>query len=237
MRYLFGFMCVLAMAVMGCSETTCPECGGEGGNGGDGGNGGAGGTVTDCTSAEGEEDCIVDGNAGVCIDDSCVALDCSGLERGTECASYTDGLGFCETLEGVTACYPGVADCAGIENDTRCVFASNTTSVDWYGAHCIGGICYANGDCDGAPLGNPCVVTAGMLLDYPGLCVGEGCALECEVLEEGAECRVHLGEEPTGVCAEGVCVGLEDCDGVDDGTPCIVGQDIGVCEADVCVLE
>jgi hypothetical protein len=36
MRHLFGFMCVCALGVMGCSETS-----GEGGSGGDGGSGGA----------------------------------------------------------------------------------------------------------------------------------------------------------------------------------------------------
>jgi hypothetical protein len=38
MRYLFGFMCVLALGVMGCSETA-----GTGGSGGDGGSAGIGG--------------------------------------------------------------------------------------------------------------------------------------------------------------------------------------------------
>ena len=48
MRYLFGFMCVLALGVMGCSETA-----GTGGDGGVGGTAGSGGTVTDaCTGGE-----------------------------------------------------------------------------------------------------------------------------------------------------------------------------------------
>jgi len=41
MRYLFGFVCVLALGVMGCSETT--GTGGTGGNGAIGGDGGSGG--------------------------------------------------------------------------------------------------------------------------------------------------------------------------------------------------
>jgi hypothetical protein len=44
MRYLFGFMCVLALGVMGCGETTgTGGSGGEGGVGGVGGDGGSGG--------------------------------------------------------------------------------------------------------------------------------------------------------------------------------------------------
>jgi hypothetical protein len=43
MRYLFGFMCMLALGVMGCSETA-----GTGGSGGDGGQGGVGGGVAAC---------------------------------------------------------------------------------------------------------------------------------------------------------------------------------------------
>ena len=41
MRYVFTFMCVLALAVMGCSETA--GAGGGGGTAGDGGEGGSGG--------------------------------------------------------------------------------------------------------------------------------------------------------------------------------------------------
>ena len=48
MRYLFGFMCVLALGLMGCSETTgtggSGGTAGMGGDGGTGGNGGSGGT-------------------------------------------------------------------------------------------------------------------------------------------------------------------------------------------------
>ncbi len=43
MRYLFGFICVLALGVMGCSDAT-----GDGGEGGTGGSGGVGGGVAAC---------------------------------------------------------------------------------------------------------------------------------------------------------------------------------------------
>jgi hypothetical protein len=47
MRYLVGFMCVLALGVMGCSETAgTGGSGGSAGDGGMGGDGGAGGTAT-----------------------------------------------------------------------------------------------------------------------------------------------------------------------------------------------
>jgi len=48
MRNLFGFMCVLALATMGCSETSGPDgSGGTAGAGGSGGTGGVGGEVID----------------------------------------------------------------------------------------------------------------------------------------------------------------------------------------------
>jgi len=43
MRYLLGFICVLALGVMGCGETA--GTGGGGGDGGDGGSAGDGGTA------------------------------------------------------------------------------------------------------------------------------------------------------------------------------------------------
>jgi hypothetical protein len=52
MRYLFGFMCVLALCVMGCGETA-----GTGGSGGDGGSAGMGGGGV--------------GGAAACVDNVC----------------------------------------------------------------------------------------------------------------------------------------------------------------------
>ena len=55
MRWLLGAMCVVALSVMGCSETTgAGGTGGDGGAAGDGGGGdggstgGSGGDGTDC---------------------------------------------------------------------------------------------------------------------------------------------------------------------------------------------
>ena len=68
MRYLFGFVCVLALAIAGCSETT-----GTGGAGGTAGDGGAGGTAgTGGTGGGGvggaEGECILDAAAQECLD-------------------------------------------------------------------------------------------------------------------------------------------------------------------------
>ena len=103
MRYLFGFMCVCALGVMGCSETS-----GAGGSGGDGGSGG----ITECQSPE---DCDDDNE---CTDDTCSAGVCEfvpvpdrmgpdepgGLPgEGTTCGYYA---GTCEggSCAGTFAC-------------------------------------------------------------------------------------------------------------------------------------
>ncbi|MGB5502966.1 MAG: CHRD domain-containing protein [Polyangiales bacterium] len=63
MRYLFGFMCVLALGVMGCSETA--GTGGSGGDGGQGGTAGVGGVGGDAGGggANGGTSTVI-GNAG-----------------------------------------------------------------------------------------------------------------------------------------------------------------------------
>ena len=70
MRILFTFICVLALGVMGCSETSgAGGSGGDGGGAGDGGDGGSGG-ITECQSPE---DCDDDNE---CTDDTCLAGVC-----------------------------------------------------------------------------------------------------------------------------------------------------------------
>ena len=51
MRYLFTFMCVLALGVMGCETTSTGGDGGQGGDGGNGGSAGIGGVGGDGGSA------------------------------------------------------------------------------------------------------------------------------------------------------------------------------------------
>ena len=53
MRYLFGFICVLALAVMGCGQDLGPV-GGSGGDGGTGGTAGVGGSAGDGGSGGGD---------------------------------------------------------------------------------------------------------------------------------------------------------------------------------------
>ena len=67
MRTLFTFMCVFALAMMGCSD---------------------GGGVTGCTGADDLTQCTLDGADGLCIEEKCLPYDCSGLEDGTACLMY-----------------------------------------------------------------------------------------------------------------------------------------------------
>jgi hypothetical protein len=52
MRYIFGFMCVLALGVMGCSETAGTGGSGGGGVGVEGGMAGVGGMPDACASPD-----------------------------------------------------------------------------------------------------------------------------------------------------------------------------------------
>ena len=63
MRYLFGFICVLALGVMGCGQSLGPVggSGGDGGIGGDGGSGGMTGQEFPCTE-QGIRDAIAEGD-------------------------------------------------------------------------------------------------------------------------------------------------------------------------------
>ncbi len=116
MRYLFGFMCVLALGVMpmvGCSETS-GEGGGGGtaGSGGDGGSAGTGGTggMPEC---QGPEDCddVNDCTENACADGVC---DFTPVENGTTCG---DGSGTCEagSCVGTFACTEqGIRDAVAV---------------------------------------------------------------------------------------------------------------------------
>jgi len=99
MRYLFGFICVLALGVMGCGQGLGP-IGGGGGTAGDGGTGG----MPECQSPE---DC--DDNEG-CTEDECTDGVCqyTSLEDETEClVQFPVGggePGFCEAATCVPQC-------------------------------------------------------------------------------------------------------------------------------------
>jgi len=125
MRYLFGFICVLALGAMGCSETA-----GTGGGGGDGGDGGSGGTaMTDCTGAEDGTECVYQANtSGRCLSEVCFVDDCVEVSDGTNCLAYGDGfavdyLGLCVGAPPAGSggtCVAPQDDCTGEENGTPC---------------------------------------------------------------------------------------------------------------------
>jgi hypothetical protein len=139
-RLIFGFMCVLALGVMGCGETTgTGGSGGSAGSGGvcgDGGSGGVGGgVVTDCTGEEVFTACTIDGEEGHCWLEQCATFDCSCLEDGTYCefAVLGDGTkGVCEAGECTKP-----QDCTGLVDGWDC----NTGGED--GGICEGGECVA----------------------------------------------------------------------------------------------
>ena len=64
MHCLLGFVFMLALAMMGCSN---------------------GGGVTDCTVADDCTQCTLDDADGLCIEGKCLPYDCSGFENGTAC--------------------------------------------------------------------------------------------------------------------------------------------------------
>jgi hypothetical protein len=152
-------MCVLALGLLGCSETT--GTGGSGGSAGMGGDGGTGG-MAECQSPEDcddREECTAD----TCADAMC---DYTALQDGTECLiwspfSQAPGLcaaGFCvlecEVLEEGSACRFG--DEAGVcvngfceprcKSDADCTDYKDCTAEVQDGTLCAGGTCQS-GEC------------------------------------------------------------------------------------------
>ena len=134
-RYLIGFICVLALGLVGCSETSgAGGSGGESGQGGtagdggsagmggaaggEGGSGGTGAVVQDCT---GEDligpGCMSGDVEGQCMLEECRVSDCSAVDDETFCwapgekAPFTglcsggDCLLECSVLEEGAACH------------------------------------------------------------------------------------------------------------------------------------
>ena len=106
MRYVLGFVLVLALGLMGCSETAgTGGSGSDGGIGGDGGSAGMGGggvggdggvggaPVTDCTGEPGDTRCVFGETPGHCADGVCFVSDCSGVEDLTPCWESVFGVG------------------------------------------------------------------------------------------------------------------------------------------------
>ena len=132
MRYLFGFICVLAVSVMGCGQALGPMGGaGGGGVGGDGGQGGVGGTG-------GSEAC-----ADWAGDWSLSSVSCDGVvEPGL--GSGVD-LRFAANCTGETVLMIS-ATCDEIIQMTFTPGAGDTTSID-HGAITCSGEC-ASHECE-----------------------------------------------------------------------------------------
>jgi hypothetical protein len=124
MRYLFGFMCVLALGVMGCGETT-----GTGGSGGSAGDGGAGGGMPECQSPEDcddDQECTTD----TCADGTCEVApveDGTACDESNECTVGTCASGTCEStpVTNETAC----GDDAGTCQDGSCQVACSEQGI------------------------------------------------------------------------------------------------------------
>ena len=86
MGYVIGLMYLLALGVMGCGETTCPEGGGE--------------PVADCALVEEEVECVSD-----CVDDP---------DRRTGCELEFNRC--IDQGQSVTSCVIAAANiCGGVE--------------------------------------------------------------------------------------------------------------------------
>jgi hypothetical protein len=113
-RYLFGFMCVLALGVMGCSETG--GSGGDGGvgGGGAGGDGGTGG-MPECEApdeCDDAEECTTD----TCIDGMCehmAVADDTPCDETNECTVGVCASGACDStpVPDGTPCGDGAGTC------------------------------------------------------------------------------------------------------------------------------
>ena len=154
MRYLVGFICVLALGLMGCSETS--GMGGGGGNGavgGDGGfggggsgGGGTGGIGGDCTICDDDNECtddvcdratgfcdnipLEDGRAcsgGACLDGACTPLTNVGREctSGAECPVEME-----IRLECLVQFKGGYCGLEGCKGDADCPEGSACVSYD-----------------------------------------------------------------------------------------------------------
>jgi hypothetical protein len=124
MRYVLGFVCVLALGLMGCSETS-----GTGGSAGDGGSGGDGGTTGACADWAGEWV-----NTSTLCDEE--AQDVPSIEYSF--AADCTGEAFVANSD----------TCEGITQLTFTPETGDTTVVD-PGAHTCGAGC-ATGECEPA---------------------------------------------------------------------------------------
>ena len=175
MRYLFGFMCVLALGVMGCGETTGGSggIGGMGGSAGDGGSAGTGGVIRDCTFDDNFDKCMSGDVEGLCLAGECAVrgLDCSAVGDETFCRVPSDKvpfLGLCSGGDCLPACVvvEEGATChrylppweIGVCGNGSCIpfCEKDEDCVDYN--NCTADTCSESGLCEFVPLenGTPC---------------------------------------------------------------------------------
>jgi hypothetical protein len=114
MRYVLGFVCVLALGLMGCSETSCPECGGDGE------------PVTDCTGTADTTPCHENLDSQYMIMGLCFQEVCWAPVGGTlYCAVTDDGvicLQACVEAEDGFPCHDDSGSELGVCEAGVCVF-------------------------------------------------------------------------------------------------------------------
>ena len=189
MRYLFGFLCVCALGVMGCSETA-----GAGGSGGDGGDGGSGWSETSCR-----------GLGGTDITPRCESVeDCAG---GPECTTAACSDGVCEHVaveDGAPCGNPMIPD-GSICVRGSCMPACETAEdcePDFSGIDapweararndCTVAVCASNGFCDLPPVQDGTECAGGTCQD--GECELSGTVLPCTA--QGIQNAVAAGGGP-----------------------------------------
>ena len=180
MRVLFTFMCVLALGVMGCGETS--GTGGSGGTAGDGGTGGSGWSGTSCRGlggtditprCESAEDCADwrECRTAACADGVCEHV---AVEDGTPCG---DPEASDESICVRGSCMPPCESAEDCETDFGGIFAPWEARAR---NDCTAAVCASNGFCDLPPVqdGEDC---AG------GTCQGGECELSGTVLPCAAQ--------------------------------------------------
>ena len=241
MRYLFGFLCVCALGLMGCGETT-----GAGGSGGSAGDGGAGGSAPiksglwlggnpasntdgtpfdtgwaicfhvneDGTALTPSPDCVIDG-----LDDEVTLFE----------VSWKDDVGRDRFDEACGATGAGAED-NGNATDTVPI-EDNAFEFSTHGAVRVVGSFEgdtATGTAMYADLGATCELVGGW--------TATPAETDCTGIDNNSntECR---SDRMVGVCWFDLCV-TDECSGLEDGIYCVYGVLgdgwTGVCEAGEC---
>ena len=231
MRYLFGFICVLALGAMGCSETSgTGGVGGDGGSagmggggvGGDGGSAGMGGVGGDggtggsdlcegiiCEDTECETDGVCDPSDGMC--------DFTPKPDDTPCR---DGAGTC--LAGVCGGCTSTAN-AAVYSELAYVNDDGMASVGTEAAEAIAVDCIM-GSANSMPPVTGCIDAAVQVL---------ACFPNCreEVVNNLAACVADCTQETTAaIAASGLSDGCVACTG--DAAACGFAGCAGQCVTD-----